>query len=182
MAALESIEKAPSASGSGELPPPALLVPIKGRDGGVKAYVAVEEADYNWASQFKWFLARDGYVYRNRSHRTEEPGHIALHRELMGLTKGDGKQVDHKNRRKLDCCRSNLRVVEEDGHNKQNVPARKNALSKHRGVSFYRPTNKWRGRVMLNGREYSAGYHTTEEEAAKAAAELRKRLMPYALD
>ena len=46
-----------------------------------------------------------------------------LHREVLGLTPGDGLETDHRNGDRLDNRRSNLRVATR-AQNAQNVPAR----------------------------------------------------------
>jgi hypothetical protein len=179
MSALGILEKAPSASGSGELPPPALLVPIKGRDGGVKAYVVVEEADYEWASRYRWRLS-NGYAVRSAK---DGSGYytLSMHREVMGLKRGDPGEVDHLNHWKLDNRRTNLRLcTHAENHQNRRQEGDRGSSSRFRGVSRF-PRNKKNPWQVHVGRKY-IGCFATEEEAAKAAAEARKRLMPYTLD
>lgn len=145
--------------------------------------VLVDPADADWAMGYCWYLGRDGYVYRNLSHRTEGKGHVAMHRELLGLVKGDGVQADHRNLVKHDNRRANLRRATEV-QNKQNQPLRGGG-SRHRGVSRYRPRGRdfpncrWRARVQTGGK-VKVGYFATEEEAAAAAEQWRRELLPYA--
>ena len=66
--------------------------------------------------KWSWNLTRDGYVFRSTSIR--EPGNryprnvkVYLHREIMGLRRHDGLEVDHRNTDPLDNRITNLRVV-----------------------------------------------------------------------
>lgn len=99
----------------------------------------------------------------------------------MGLTHGDGLEVDHINGVRLDNRRANLRVVSHaDGH--QNLPGWRTATSRHRNVSLDRQSGKWVAAVRLNGRQVWLGYHEDEEQAAQAARGFRQAHLPYAVD
>ena len=148
------------------------------RDGTIRAFALVDAGDFEWACSRRWYLGRDGYAYRNLSHRTEGRGHVAMHRELLGLGRGDPREGDHINLNRLDNRRENLRVVPDGAANKQNVPARSGA----RGVSFHRQSGRWRARVIVGGVEHAFGYYETEIEAADAAAAGRKLLMPFTIE
>lgn len=66
------------------------------------------------------------------------------------------KQVDHINGDKLDNRIENLREV-TNAENTQNVD--------RAGVSHDKRNNKWRARIMVDGRSISLGYHATRAEA-----------------
>lgn len=88
------------------------LLPISGKRGAGR-FVLIDAADLPALSDFSWHIAGlDGNDY---PARTEWTGSryikVKLHRQLMGLTQGDGKQVDHINRDRFDARRSNLRLV-----------------------------------------------------------------------
>lgn len=106
--------------------------------------------------------------------------HFRLHRELLGLSESDTREVDHINRDRLDNRRCNLRVVTH-AQNGQNVPAQ-GGTSPHRGVSFCRQTGRWRAHVMIDGKQNQLGRFDTEQEAAIAAAAFRRKHMPFAED
>lgn len=132
----------------------------------LEEYVLVDEEEYDYLSQFRWTKATVGYAVR--SHKGES---ILMHRELMGLVKGDGKLVDHKNHNKLDNRKENLRIctkLENQVHQRAKKRKDGSSHSKYKGVSR-RSTNSvrpWRCRVTYKGKE-TTKYFETEIEAAK---------------
>lgn len=163
-------------------PPGALAIPLRARQGGVKAWALVDEADYPWASQFNWHCTEEGYASRNVSPKESgKPWHrVMMHRELLGLERGDKREADHINRDRLDNRRSNLRIAtkKQNGQN-QGCNRRANRTSKYRGVSYYKQTNRWQAYCRLDGKLNYLGYYMTEEEAAQVAAEFRRLHMPF---
>jgi hypothetical protein len=155
-------------------------IPLRARDGSVRAYALIDAADANWANQWRWSLNGNGYARRGISVNGHQRK-IYLHCALMGVEYGDGRQVDHLDRNRLNCRRKNLRV-ESGPANSQNVSPRQNTSSKYRGVSWYSPTGKWRAYVGMGGRFISLGHFATEIEAHEAACEGRRILLPYAID
>lgn len=113
--------------------------------------------------------------------RDKNGGCIFLHREIMGLSEGDGLVIDHVNRDRYDCRRENLRVVTQ-AENCQNQGSRRNATSGHRGVSYNSEAKKWVVMHTLKGKARYGGTFATEEEAAVAALAWRSEHMPYAGD
>lgn len=160
-------------------------IPIYRKDGTIRAFTMVEVGDHDALAQRRWYRGRDGYVYRNLSHRTEGHGHVAMHRELLGLDRGDPRQVDHINRHRLDNRRVNLRTVAGVAEQLQNVPSRRGAISGHRGVSRTSPAlvarggKPWRARAQQDRRQITIGHYDTEDEAAEAAAAWRAEHMPF---
>lgn len=80
-------------------------------------YAVCDMADYFHLSKRKWHLDDQGYARGNFRDRTK-PGKkfkkIRMHRHLLdkgaGIA-GSDDQTDHKNRRKLDNRKANLREV-----------------------------------------------------------------------
>jgi hypothetical protein len=164
-------------------------VPLRAKDGTVRAYALIDAADAEFVNQWRWHLSRKGYVersqYLGRSQKDgSKPRYLVsifkLHRELLGLSAGDGIEGDHVNRDKLDNRRQNLRSVSHPG-NVQNTSAR-GGSSAYRGVSWRSDTCKWRAFTRFNGKMIHLGSFSTETEAAEAARAARARLMPYAVD
>lgn len=150
-------------------------IPLRARDGTVRAYALVDDEDYETVSAHRWYLGKNGYVMRGRA--------VYLHRQLLGLAHGDRRQGDHWNLNRLDNRRGNLRIC-TDGENKQNTRARRTYAgrapsSTYRGVSFRKDTGRWKAEVGLNGKTHSFGCFDTQDEAAVAAAEGRRRLFTH---
>ncbi len=148
-------------------------VPLRDRTGDVIAFALLDAADAHLA-QYRWSLAANGYAVRTIKRTSS----VLLHREVLGLTRGDGKQGDHINGDRLDCRRANLRVVTTQ-QNSQNVTARA-ATSRHRGVSFSKRRNRWRATATIGTRSHHIGYFIDELQAAEAARAFRAEHMPYA--
>lgn len=160
-------------------PDGAVRIPLRRRDGSIRAYTVVDAADAEWVNQWQWCLTDTGYAVRNvksGGRRTT----VKLHRELLGLVWGDGLEGDHLNRDRLDNRRSNLRAVPKFG-NRQNVTS-SGASSSYRGVTWDRQNGKWLAQVKANGRNHYVGLFSDEIAAAEAARLARQRLLPYAVD
>lgn len=121
-----------------------------------------------------WYL-NEGYAFRLENGRT-----VYLHRQILGLTRGDGMEVDHINRNRLDNRRSNLRLVTR-AQQMQNVTPRSGGTSRFRGVSFDRRDNRWIAQMKTDGRCIRKPFRT-EEEAHRAVVAMRAEHMPYSTE
>lgn len=158
-------------------------LPLHNRNGDVIAEALVDEDDASLAS-YSWCRHSEGYVYRMaRDGDRRQP--VLLHREVCGLTVGDGLQADHKNGDKLDNRRANLRAV-TNAQNAQNrrpggnlLYAGKPTSSRFRGVYWNASRGKWYAGIVVAGTSRYLGSYVTEDEAGRAAAEARRELMPW---
>lgn len=160
----------------------ARAIPLRARDGTVKAFAMVDADDYDELSQDRWYLHSAGYAARSSGDGA------LMHRHLLGLGRGRKDQVgkatlegDHINRNRLDNQRANLRVCSRP-ENRQNTSATRNSRSKHRGVGLHKASGLWRAYGYLGGHHRSLGYFKTEEEAAEAARRWRAEHLPFATD
>jgi hypothetical protein len=85
-----------------------------------------------------------------------------LHRWLMGCTVRDGQLVDHRDRNKLNCQRSNLRITTPSGNNQNRTPGPR--------ANAYPNKGRWIARVKLRGHMHNLGTYDTPEEAQAVAA------------
>lgn len=121
------------------------------------------------ASDYKKF-SKDYYFWTNGRYFTA--GHkktgeyILLHRLIMGLKKGDGKMVDHKNGNKLDNRRSNLRIC-TNGQNVMNSGPTKENILGFKGVSWDKGNKIYRVTIAENGKNKHIGSFLDPIEAAK---------------
>lgn len=157
-----------------------VLIPLRARDGLIRAHAIIDAADADFVNQWRWHLASDGYVVRNARIQGQQRT-IRLHRLLMGLTHTDREIIDHINRIRHDCRRTNLRVIPGSA-NQQNLSARSGVTSRHRGVSWYARDGVWVAMAMINGKYTYLGRFASEAEAANAARNARLTHMPYATD
>lgn len=155
-----------------------LEIPLHGRDQSIRALAIVDPID-DWVMAFRWHLTADGYAARNVGHGRGNRTILRMHRELLGLQPGDAIEVDHVNGNPLDNRRQNLRTATR-GQNMQNVKARSNTTSRHRGVDFHRASGLWRARVSLP-EQTLCKYFRAEEDAAEWAAATRSLHMVYAV-
>jgi hypothetical protein len=143
------------------------------RDDSESAYAVVDELDFDAVSKYRWWLHNKGYAARREGSAV-----VLMHRQILGLTHGDGRQCDHRNFDKLDNRRSNLRVGTH-AENGQNVPAHTYiGSSQFRGV--VRDADKWIARAKLSQRAYYLGAFDNELDAALAAEAFRAEHMPFA--
>lgn len=154
-------------------------IPLRARDGSVRAYAIVDAADADWVNQWRWSL-NEGYAARCE-YIGRKVRHVYLHRELLGLARGDGLKGDHRDRDKLNCRRSNLRVSTHRG-NMQNTSSRMGTSSRYRGVHWSKAHQRWQAQVGVDGKSTYLGLFDSEEEAANAAKAARLKLLPFAID
>lgn len=132
-----------------------------------KGYEAVIDAtDVPLVVGFNWTVWKCGgkvYAYRKVKNVS-----VYLHRVLLQPRKGF--QVDHKDGDGLNCRRVNLR----EATRAQNLRNRTvSSLNKHgaKGVNFDARRNKWRARIVAEGKEIWLGYYLTKEAAHQAYCE-----------
>jgi hypothetical protein len=129
----------------------------------------VDDADFDWLSQWKWSWHYAGYAFR--MYRTHYTLHrVAMARAIMDLAASDKRVVDHINGDSLDNRRCNLRVCSR-AENMRNVKLRRTSISGYKGVSHTKEWG-WRVKLQVNGKVISGGTFLTSAEAAKAYDEL----------
>jgi hypothetical protein len=134
-------------------------------------WTTVDPDDFDRFGDTHWCLAPNGYVFK---HLNGKPRRY-LHREIMGLTLGDGLEVDHRNGNPLDNRRSNLRIVSRAG-NAQNVHSIR-PRSGYRGVCLH--NGRWQATQQLSGKTHYLGRFDTPEEANATVVAFRAQHMPY---
>ena len=136
------------------------------RGGRVVAYALVDAQDVVQAAH-RWRLDSEGYAARKT-----EGCEVRLHRVILGLSVGDGLEVDHLNGDRLDYRRANL-VVTTHAANMQNVRSRRPHLP--RGV-YVAAHGRYYAQVKHRGVKHCLGHYETTEAAAAAAAAKRREL------
>lgn len=124
-------------------------------------FALVDDADYAAVSIHAWTF-KGGYAARTE-YTTQGPRFVLLHRVL--LCAGEGVEVDHKNRDRLDCRRHNLRFADDHG-TAQNRKTPRTNTSGYKGVQ--REGRKWRADIQAQGKKRYLGSFETREQAANA--------------
>jgi len=103
--------------------------------------------DWNRLKLKCWGLNGKGYascsVHKGKS--------LLFHREVMNNP--NGVWVDHRDRNRLDCRKSNLREA-TPLLNAINFTLKKNNTSGHSGVYFDKESSKWRASIRFNNKKY----------------------------
>jgi hypothetical protein len=131
------------------------LIPL-----GDSFYAYVDAADYEWLSQWTWYMCAGGYA-----GRTEKGTLILLHRAIMKPPKG--MVVDHIDGNRANNCRFNLRVCTRR-ENERNKRKRRGTSSPYKGVYRERKTGKYYATCIYQGEHLHRGRFDDEIEAARA--------------
>lgn len=140
------------------------------------ACVLVDEKDYQRVVKFSWYVLVGRYTYyaiRNYSaeeSRTAGLRHwtISMHRELLGLSRGDGYCVDH-----VDGCgwnnhRDNLRIGTRAENNRNQLMHRRGKLIGVRPKRLAEGNRHWEAYLKEAGNSIYIGTFETAGQAADA--------------
>jgi hypothetical protein len=125
----------------------------------------VDDGDYEWLNQWKWYAGKLGNGYYASRHNGQPV--VLMHRQILGLVPGDGKIADHENRDSLDNRRKNLRVVSKS-KNCLNHNGHIDNTSGHTGVSWHKPRKKWQAYIRVNGKTVYLGVYKKIEDAVRS--------------
>ncbi len=135
-------------------------------------FAIVDNKDYIWLSQWKWCAwynktNRSYYAVRNSKRTNGKRNLIRMHREILGLKKGNKKQGDHRNHNTLDNRRHNLRVVT----NQQNKFNQKNS----KGYYWYKRDQKYRAVITVDSEAIILGTFDKAKDARAAYVKAKKK-------
>lgn len=129
----------------------------------------VDDEDYEWLNQYKWFADAQGYIVRHEVVAKYVNGKIKrkvyfMHREIMRTPKG--MDTDHINHEKNDNQKQNLRICKH-AQNQQNM-----SIKKHRQYKGAFKSDKKgfaaRSYIRINGVNKFIGYFKNPRHAAMA--------------
>ena len=134
-------------------------------------FALVDDADYDSLRQYRWLTEKGRFTcYAARySHRFAGKNiSVKMHRQILGLSRGDKRQCDHRDHNGLNNQRSNLRICthQENQHNQRRQTRRKS--SRFKGVCRVRRRHKWQAQIKYDNRDIYLGYFSDEIDAAKA--------------
>ena len=128
---------------------------------------------YEWLIQWNWYAEYNNInrcYYAVRRGKDGEPKRVSMHRQIL---KTDFPHIDHKNGNTLDCRLDNLRgCTPAQNHANHGILAHN--TSGHSGIDWSKERQKWRVRIMVDGRDKYLGMFTEKEKAIerRIAAEL----------
>lgn len=133
----------------------------------------VDNADFELASRFKWYLLKAGRLhyaiccmYMGMIDGKGKTVSMTLHRLIMRPQQG--MEVDHRDHDGLNCQRSNMRVCTHSQNIANERKCERPRTSQYKGVYWNMERKKWRTEIRINGTKQWLGYFTSEIEAAKA--------------
>lgn len=142
------------------VPSPRTLILVRK---GAEHVVMFDDCDSPIVDPHTWHIvlspnSTTPYAARGKDNRT-------MHREILGLERGDPRQGDHVDGNGLNNTRGNLRIATpfEQSWNKR---AHRDTESGYKGVR--RHGRGWRARIIANGVLLLIGVYPTKEEAARA--------------
>lgn len=141
-------------------------VEVPALDSGVQVTVLVDVDDYIALDGRRLSIGSHGYA-----QVWERPTVLLLHKWIMGVPTGTRYRVivDHINRNKLDCRRSNLRLVSPTQSNLNRVVATRDLP-----VGVYRTrSGKFDARIKRGRVSHHLGTFDTPEQAADAVSAAR---------
>jgi len=132
-------------------------------------YALVDDADYEWLNRYKWCINRRKYTfYAQRVIRIDGRFQtLSMHRLILGLVPGDGKETDHMDGNGSNNQRSNLRICSRS-ENAQNQRSKEGCSSRYKGVCRHKNRKKWQASIGVKGRSKYLGLFLSEVEAALA--------------
>ncbi len=125
--------------------------------------------DYGKIKNYCWHINNDGYV----ANKTEE-GCTLMHRLVMGLSKGDRREVDHIYHKTNDNRKDQLRIV-CSSENKMNQGIPSNNTSGYRGVYYDKQYDRWSAEIVAYNHKFRLGYFTNKADAVKARKQAEEK-------
>lgn len=128
----------------------------------------VDKMHHSGVAQYSWLLTHLGYVARYE-WADKKRKVIYLHRQIVEIQGIDASEycVDHVNGNKLDNRSENLRLATK-AQNMRNRGKPSSNTSGYKGVSYHRPTNKWKAYIKADYKQRYLGLFDNPEEAARS--------------
>jgi hypothetical protein len=135
--------------------------------------VIIDKSDHDSLNGINIKVNRKGYVYFCKLKATGNKTDL-LHRYLLGLTAGDGFDVDHINGNPLDNRRSNLRKCTHC-ENMRNIKLNIRNKLKVKGVCYDKERKKYASYIKVNGKTINLGRYDDIQKAHSAYCEASKK-------
>jgi len=124
-------------------------------------FALVNNRDYEWLCQYKWHAHKAMYTfYACRGIRIDgRRATVSMHRVVLGLKPGDGKEIHHIDKNGLNNRRSNLRICSRS-ENMRDCSIPDKGIYRHKGA--------WIARIQLRGKRKYLGSFSSSRDAQKA--------------
>lgn len=129
------------------------------------AVALVDDDDYDTLIKYRWILSGKGYALRYEVDNSGKRKQILMHRQILGLTRDDKVEVDHRSEVRTDNRRENLRICTRS-QNMMNRGPQANNTSGYKGV--YKQRKKWKAVIWFGGNRKCLGVYETPELAYQA--------------
>lgn len=134
--------------------------------------VKVDDEDHERIGQFVW--CEDRHPSRNATYACRyvriangSQTLIHMHRDILGLSQGDGVLVDHADGDGLNNQKSNLRKA-TPAQNNHNHKLRSDSRSGYKGVSWSKRSGVWHASIHQDGAHVFLGSYANRDEAGVA--------------
>lgn len=136
----------------------------------------VDDADYEWLSQFKWHAASTGYAARTISDATKKSRYrsIYMHRLILNIVDEPKTLCDHADGSRLNNQRNNLRSCSAS-QNSCNRGAQRNSRSGFKCVTKG-SSGRWYAYIQDSGKKKNLGSFSSPEEAFSAYCEAARKI------
>ena len=128
----------------------------------------VDDADYTYLNQYKWYAANANCTYYAvRMSRDLRPKRQPIYMHRVILNAPDSLDIDHLNGDGLDNRRSNIRLCTRS-QNIRHKRIRSDSKSRFKGVNLRKgKKNPYVAYIQLNGKKAHLSCHQTAEAAAR---------------
>ena len=129
--------------------------------------IVLDAEDAPWLRGTNWYLDSGGYPICNTWNKeTKKARSVRMHSIIHKVPKGS--QVDHINGFRFDNRKLNLRTANQCQSSQNTGVQLRQKLSKFKGVSWRKDTQKWAAYIGEDGKKHNLGSFPTELEAAQA--------------
>jgi hypothetical protein len=127
----------------------------------------IDDEDYERAMKHKWSAHKSSKGPAFYVHCRLNAWNIELHRFILGLKRGDGIMIDHRNGNGLDNQKSNLRICTSSS-NQWNHRKYINNTSGYIGVDYHKSSKRWRVQSSKNSNRIYLGSFNNKRQAVIA--------------
>ncbi len=132
-------------------------------------FAIVDDKDYDRLNRHRWYARKasyGGFFAVTTITLNKIAVKMYMHREIMGLAKGDRRVIDHLDHNTLDNRRANLRICTQ-AQNLCNRGPDAHTSSQYKGVSWNKECKKWDVRISVQGKQICFGLFEDETYAAR---------------